>query len=184
LLWATLRRVAGPAAGLLAGAVLTLTPALMAIGGFAGGDHRVWSERGVGCVTCAQCRVRSHMGRWRWAGQRAVSAAQRAQSRLGSRCSCGARSWPQRHVVAIGPRRGTVRAGRPARCASVTVGRPRRGRTEVVYRCMCSPDDAGREGAGGLTKPQSLPERNTFRRHLVTWVTKRRAGQTRSSPAG
>ena len=73
-------------------------------------------------------------------------ALQRAQSRPGSRCSCTERSWPQRHVVEIGPRRGAVRAGRPVLCGSVTVPRPRRGRTEAEYRCIEFPDVAKGEG--------------------------------------
>jgi hypothetical protein len=65
--------------------------------------------------------------------QRISVAEHRAQSRPGSRCSCRARPWPQRHVVAIGPWRGTVRTGRRG---MVIDGRPWRGETEAVYRCI------------------------------------------------
>jgi hypothetical protein len=70
-----------------------------------------------------------------------TTAVQRAQSRPGRMCSFRARSCPQRQVAEIGPRRGTVRTGRPLRCGSVRVGRPVRGRTEAVYRCIEIPGD-------------------------------------------
>ena len=104
-------------------------------------------------------------------GQSTVSALQRAQSRPGRRDSWRERSWPHRHVADIGPLRGAVRAGRPVLCGSVTVPRPRRGRTEAEYRCIEVPDVS--EWIAGLwaCAPLSLHERNMLQQGLVTMRT-------------
>ena len=121
-------------------------------------------------------------------GQSTVSAIQRAQSRPGRRDSWRERSWPHRHVADIGPLRGAVRAGRPVLCGSVTVPRPRRGRTEAEYRCIEVPDVS--EWIAGLwaCAPLSLHDRNMLQQGLVTMRTlaasRGRAGhRQRGSPA-
>src|SRR6188768_944585 len=103
-----------------------------------------------------------------------VRAAQRAQSRPGRSCSWRDRSWPQRQVTDTGPPRGAVRAGRPLLTGSVTVPRPRRGRTEAVYRCIEFPTCEGGVADLWARTSLSLHERNMLRQGSVTTLTRAR----------